>query len=249
MRITGNESECPRCHKVFGKELKFECPFCGGLIPKDSERCPTCLIDLRKLLGPDQETVERRTNTILDELIRFESSLVKEEQKRFCCPDCSWLLSGAEAKCPKCGRPLSNDDSLTCPVCMSTIRKDAKECEICGAVLRKESAPYKAPSIPTPPIPEPVAPAGPAAPKQELPEYNSHLKCPYCGGPAGLEATVCPQCNKTLVREQEPETPEETTDEALAALSQIAHDARKPRKRKLKARKATTVEKRTGGNE
>lgn len=159
MRITGTESECPRCHHKFEEDFKFECPFCGSLIPKGSERCPTCLIDLRGFGGQDQESVEKKTNDILEDLIQLESTLMKQEEKSFCCPTCSWLLNGTESKCPKCGRLLSEDEDLTCPICLSPMPRDASECPKCGAILRTRTAPQPESAVPTTSAPTPAVAA------------------------------------------------------------------------------------------
>ena len=260
MRIDGTESECPRCHKKFEVGFKFECPFCGGLIPKGSERCPTCLIDLGSFGGQDRETVEKKTDSILDELIQLESSLIKQEEKRFCCPECSWLLSGTESKCPKCGRPLVNGDGPVCPICMAPISKDATECARCGATLKIVREPE--PAAPAPPVPVVPSPApGPVPftaeqPKQvrpDLGDIDRLLTCPHCGAAAKMEATSCPTCGKGLVQRKEPvQEPEESpTDaaatEALQTLKEIEKQALGPRTRKLRDGKVTSVAPRAQG--
>lgn len=253
MRIMGTESECPRCHRKFEDDFRFECPFCGGLIPKGSVRCPTCQIDLHNFGGHDRESVEQKTDTIMNELIQLESSLIKQEKKQLCCPDCSCLLKGTESKCPKCGRALVGENGLTCPICMAPIRKDAKECGRCGAILRAEKAtqtrsqgPARPPAPTTPPGPPAIRPIKPG-----LSELESLLKCPHCGASAKMEATVCPKCNRSLVEKEAPAPPEEiVSDEAtkaLQTLGEIERQVRKRKSRKLRAGKVTTVEARTIG--
>ena len=245
MHITGTESECPRCHHKFEDGIRFECPFCGGLIPKGSKRCPTCQIDLMTFPGSTQQSVEQTADTILDELIKLESSLIKQDEKKYCCPGCSWLLAGSEQKCPRCGRALVDDTGVACPICFAPIQKDSKECPRCGAILRVEKAPATAP----PPVPPPPQPAEDViAEKKALKELEELLTCRYCGTAVNMEATTCPKCGGSLVTKPAPAPPaaETPTDaaatEALETLGEIEQSLG-AKTRKLRTGKVTTVEK------
>ena len=133
-RVSAGEEACPRCGSKFDKGTKYECPFCGSLVDANATECPSCFVNYQEF----SEKVKARgsddnIDSLLTEIIRLESSQVKEEPKRFSCPSCSWMLDGSEVRCPKCGADLSEDFSFQCPVCGSTVSATAAVCPLCGA--------------------------------------------------------------------------------------------------------------------
>jgi RNA polymerase subunit RPABC4/transcription elongation factor Spt4 len=69
---------------------------------------------------------------LLLEIIKLESTSVKQDDKRFSCPKCAWMLDGSEEKCPKCGDGFSGDTSFQCPICGGLVRPDSIKCPECG---------------------------------------------------------------------------------------------------------------------
>src|SRR5512139_2514395 len=125
MTVSGLESSCPRCGREFEKKTVFECPFCSSKIPENSAKCPICQIELSGVSDKAKaSTVDNSLDLLLDDLIEIESAQVKKEDKRFCCPKCTWLLDGSESKCPNCGQVLAGESGLQCPICGTLVSKD-----------------------------------------------------------------------------------------------------------------------------
>jgi len=135
-RVNPVDEACPRCGSKFTDNTKFECPFCGELVPQGSIACPTCHVDFSDFEAKtEKKPTDDSIDSLLMEIIRLESEQVKHEDKRLSCPNCSWLLTGAEDKCPKCGRSFAEDVTFMCPVCGSMVSTEADKCPDCGAVF------------------------------------------------------------------------------------------------------------------
>lgn len=138
-RISPSDEVCSRCGNRFVESTKFECPFCGELVVRGATSCSVCHVNYTEF----RERAEARggddsIDSLLTEIIRLEAASVKNEDKKLSCPECSWLLDGSEANCPKCGHSFAEDFSYQCPVCGSAIRADASNCPECGATFAPE---------------------------------------------------------------------------------------------------------------
>ena len=132
-RVSSGEEACPRCGNAFNKETRFECPFCGELVEMGAKSCEACHVNY----GEFKEKTEARggddsIDALLLEIIKLESTSVKQEDKRFSCPKCDWMLDGSEKKCPKCGDGFSGDTSFQCPICGALVSPDSIKCPECG---------------------------------------------------------------------------------------------------------------------
>ena len=138
-RVSSGEEACPRCGNAFTIETRFECPFCGELVERGAKSCEACHIDYAEF----KENTEARggddsIDSLLVEIIKLESTAVKQDEKRFSCPKCAWMLDGSEEKCPKCGESFSRDVSFQCPICGASVSPDSSKCPECGAVFSEE---------------------------------------------------------------------------------------------------------------
>lgn len=138
-RVDPDQKVCSRCGNEFSDSTKFECPFCGELVPQGVKQCPSCHVDYLDF-KERAETVggEDSIDSLLLDIIKLESSSVKEEEKKFSCPQCSWMLEGTETKCPKCGKSFEEDVSFQCPVCGAAVGADDSKCQECGAAFTED---------------------------------------------------------------------------------------------------------------
>ena len=132
-RVSSGEEVCPRCGNAFNTETRFECPFCGELVERGAKSCQACHVNY----GEFKEKTEARggddsIDSLLIEIIKLESMAVKQDDKRFGCPKCAWMLDGSEEKCPKCGERFSGDTSFQCPICGALVSPDSIKCPECG---------------------------------------------------------------------------------------------------------------------
>jgi RNA polymerase subunit RPABC4/transcription elongation factor Spt4 len=132
-RVSSGEEACPRCGNAFNKETKFECPFCGELVERGATSCQVCHVNYVEF----KEKTEARggddsIDSLLLEIIKLESVSVKQNEKKFSCPKCAWMIDGSEEKCPKCGEIFSDDVSFQCPICGSLVSPDSAKCPECG---------------------------------------------------------------------------------------------------------------------
>lgn len=147
-RITDTDHACPRCSSTFDEETKFECPFCGEMVDPKAKSCPFCHVDYDEFRSKSKKGSDANIDELLNEIISLESVQVKQDLKKFSCPDCSWLLDGTEEKCPKCGRDLSDEFAFQCPICGATVSHDAISCQECGAKFETEEGPSEPAEIP-----------------------------------------------------------------------------------------------------
>ena len=141
-RINEAEPACPRCNNKFDSGTKFECPFCGELVDPTVKECPVCHVDYGEFKAKTKRKgSDAQIDDLLNEIIKLESMQMKQEPKKFSCPDCSWLLEGSEGKCPKCGRDLTDEFSLQCPICGASVSPNAISCPDCGAKFDDEATP------------------------------------------------------------------------------------------------------------
>lgn len=227
-RVTESELACPRCNSKFGETTKFECPFCGELVDPKAKVCPFCHVDYDEFKSKTKKGSDANIDELLTEIIRLESMQVKQETKKFSCPDCSWLLDGTEGRCPKCGRDLSDEFAFQCPMCGTQVSQDALSCQECGANFETEETPS------TPPESEPAI--------SELEDFAASAKTtpPAIEPPKEPEA---PSRAEGPAIEQPPQTPAETVAPAPPPQPQEVQEqaperptVKKTRKRKLKAK-------------
>lgn len=253
-RINETESACPRCNNQFDIGTKFECPFCGELVDPKVKECPVCHVDYAEFKRKTKKKGrDADIDTLLNEIIKMESMEVKEEPKKFSCPDCSWLLDGSEGKCPKCGKDLSDEIALQCPICGAPVPPDAISCQECGAKFEEakaESSPpidkpqidelevfatevkgsspviEPKPELETKPIEQPVVPVPDAPPVTE---------------PPAVEPSV-PEMQPPAVQRTEIQAPENVTEappEQPLEPAAAKPATPKAKKRKLKAKTST----------
>ena len=181
-RIGGTEPVCPRCNNKFDRAMKLECPFCGELVDPRAKVCPVCHVDYHEF----REKTKRKgsdsnIDDILNEIIKLESTEVKEAPKKFSCPNCSWLLDGSESKCPKCGKSLEEDEyAFQCPICGSPVPSDAIVCPECGIPFEKHEAegPPARPAAKPPSVKE-----APAQPERRLEDLLDDLASSFRKAP------------------------------------------------------------------
>ncbi|MCU0859556.1 MAG: hypothetical protein MUE55_03105, partial [Thermoplasmata archaeon] len=141
-RVSGAEEACPRCGTKYGPETKFECPFCGDHVPKGAKSCPSCHVVFKEFHRETKKTVsEESIDQLLMEIIELEAHQVKQEEKRYSCPRCSWMLAGNEDRCPKCGAGFVDEVSYQCPICAATVPEDSDRCSECGTSFAEEEGP------------------------------------------------------------------------------------------------------------
>jgi len=181
-RVGHDDKSCPRCSNKFTASTRFECPFCAELIDTSGGSCPSCHVvfdDLRE--RTKDKASDDSIDSLLTEIIRLEALEVKQEDKKLSCPTCSWLLSGTEEACPKCGKSLVEDFNFQCPVCGEMVDKNAAKCQECGAAFAEDLPP---PKPPEPQRTEPVEAtpkaeeevAGPVAPAPESKKIQKRRK-------------------------------------------------------------------------
>ncbi len=140
-RVGPSETSCPRCGNGFTGLTKFECPFCGDMVTAGTKECPSCHIDFAEFVANSATIVsDEGIDSILLEIINMESSQVKQEERKFSCPKCSWMLDGSEETCPKCGEDLSKDAGLQCPICGAFVKAASSRCPECGTSFGPEAA-------------------------------------------------------------------------------------------------------------
>jgi len=147
-RVDPRDHICPRCGSEFYEGTKFECPFCGGLVSSKDRTCPSCNVDYSDFR---ERTIARGSDDSIDELlteiIGLESNQVKKEDKRYSCPNCSWMLDGSESLCPRCNHDLVVDLSFQCPVCGAIVSSNTSACPECGANFEETGEAAKTKSV------------------------------------------------------------------------------------------------------
>jgi predicted RNA-binding Zn-ribbon protein involved in translation (DUF1610 family) len=138
-RVSSSEDACPRCGNAFNVETRFECPFCGELVERGAKTCQACHVNYAEF----KEKTEARggddsIDALLVEIIKLESTAVKQDDKKFSCPKCAWMLDGSEEKCPKCGEDFK-DVSFQCPICGSSVSSDSYSCPECGVSFSEDT--------------------------------------------------------------------------------------------------------------
>jgi len=140
-RVDTNETSCPRCGNEFKDDTKFECPFCGDLVQSGLDECPSCHVsysEFKSRAAP--KATDDSIDSLLMEIIKLESTSIKEEEKRFSCPKCDLLLEGTETQCPRCGKGLDVEVALQCPVCGGLVGANDVRCGECGTVFDEGAA-------------------------------------------------------------------------------------------------------------
>ena len=133
--VKSNDTECPRCGLQFGPGTLFECPFCCGLVWRNSSSCTTCGIDLTKFSeGVERSTADFNMDEFVDTIIKTEIDEIKSTVRRVACPGCGLMIRGDETRCPRCDLPLE-EAMVDCPVCGEKLPVSAKSCGNCQAVF------------------------------------------------------------------------------------------------------------------
>jgi len=135
-RVDTNEETCPRCGNVFQEGTLFECPFCGDLVPSGLDQCPSCHVSYSEFKArAAPKAANDSIDSLLMEIIKLEATSVREEEKRFSCPQCDLLLEGTETQCPRCRKALDVEVALQCPVCGSLVGAGDAKCAECGTAF------------------------------------------------------------------------------------------------------------------
>ncbi len=262
-RVTGSEDSCPRCGTVYGKGTLFECPFCGVHVAPSSPKCPSCRVSYEEFNTRASEAhSDESIDTLLTDIISFESEQVRQEDKRFSCPRCSWMLDGSEEKCPKCGVGFQDAVCYQCPICAAMVGADSSRCPDCGTLFGEPEVPAEGQAVPeadaeqTAPEaaaePEPTAAETeterPPEPVQEqaVEPVQEEVVQPAPEEPAQAGPGPSPEpVMEPVAAEAEPATSEEPpaevrtgpAEEAAPEEKPQADEAPKPKQRKLKTRK------------
>ena len=230
-KVSGFESECPRCKKSFDASVKFSCPFCGEPVIAGSVTCSGCHVDFEGAAA--QHEAESNGKSVEDLLAELQN--VGKEEKD--------TAKTSTSECPRCG---------------AIVPPSADKCAICGAAFQRvkmggpaqvvpapqATAKKAEPLIPKTPVPTPSAPTKkqpekkplppPAAPtKFEVPQAITDLiaehepevvwACPKCGKDVSETALQCPHC-KTVFEpvEEEVEAPAPKTSKEEEAIKQLS---------------------------
>jgi RNA polymerase subunit RPABC4/transcription elongation factor Spt4 len=173
LRVSGQESACPRCGKEFGPDIKLECPFCGTLVPPHSNRCPSCQIDYLEFMEKAEvhllekaleKIVEEIDDLRLDEKPKNEEHLstrkplpepgVGDRAPEAVCPMCKTVVTTSDEVCPSCGavfemdtpdEMVGHDERACCPICGEIVGMDVVICPFCGAEFETEDMPAPEP--------------------------------------------------------------------------------------------------------
>ncbi len=242
-RVDPKDHICPRCGSEFYEGTKFECPLCGGLVSAREKICPSCYVDYSDFRN---KTIARGSDDSIDalltEIIGLESDQVKKEDRRYSCPNCSWMLDGSESYCPRCNHDLVADLSFQCPVCGTIVGSNSKACPGCGASFDEaeaEEKPQQEPSTVAPksvPEPEAVKAPEPPPPPPEPPKEVKPIvivkppkivaKPQERAAPEPAPEPVAPSPIPDIdLEEPRPEPPVETLEETLAKMeTQLEQD-------------------------
>jgi rubrerythrin len=241
-RITESEPTCPRCNNQFDSETKFECPFCGELVDPRVKECPVCHVDYAEFKAKTRSRGrDADIDDLLNEIIKLESMQLKQEPKKFSCPDCSWLLDGSESKCPKCGKDLSDEFAMQCPICGAPVSQVASSCAECGAKFDDEEA-ATPPTTAQPLINEledfaaTVKTSPPTIEPDKEPESPVSIERPITQPPEEPAKIEPPTIEQPALEVQEQEKPVEVVSEEPVEAAPVKPAAPKSKKRKLKAK-------------
>jgi len=241
-RIDEAEPACPRCNNKFDSGTKFECPFCGELVDPKVGVCPACHVDYAEFKAKtNRKGRDADIDDLLNEIIKLESVQVKQEPKKFSCPDCSWLLDGSEGKCPKCGKDLSDEFALQCPICGASVSSDSRSCAECGAKFDDEGT-TTTPATAQPLINEledfaaTVRTSPPTKEPEKERETPASIESPITPSPEELVTIEPPAIEPPAPEAREPEKPVEVVSEQPAEAVTVNPTAPKAKKRKLKAK-------------
>jgi len=221
-RIDEAEPTCPRCNNKFDSGTKFECPFCGELVDPKIGVCPACHVDYAEFKAKTKRKgSDANIDDLLNEIIKLESVQVKQEPKKFSCPDCSWLLDGSEGKCPKCGKDLSDEFAFQCPICGASVSSDSRSCAECGAKFDDEGTPTP-PAAAQPLIHEledfaaTVRTSPPIKEPEKEPEAPASIESPITPSPEEPAKIEPPAMEPPAPEAREPEKPVEVVSEQPA---------------------------------
>ena len=207
-RVDPKDQTCPRCGSEFYEGTKFECPLCGGLVSSRDKSCPSCHVDYGDFRTKSMaKGSEDSIDALLTEIIGAESAQIKKEDKRYSCPNCSWMLDGSESVCPRCNHDLVTDLSFQCPVCGAIVGSNARVCPECNASfdegLEEEESlsPSEPPKVSTKPTPAREVVKAPEAPPPPPPP-------PPPEPPREVKPVVVVKPAKVVARPEEPKAPE-----------------------------------------
>ena len=166
LRLTGLESECPKCKRRFGEDSELECPFCGTLVSPRLDHCPSCGIDYSEFADHAEEQLwQKALDKIVEEIEELrtedragsegpgdaleppaphETPRGPETDEEALCPVCQRVVSSSDSVCPGCGAEFEDgedaydDSTAVCPVCGETVSYEAPACPCCGAEFEDE---------------------------------------------------------------------------------------------------------------
>ncbi len=114
---------------------------CGNKVLEGADRCPFCQTHLDKVFmnREIEKVIEKRVmrrvlkQGISGDMAGSEIPKVALPEVKETCPACGLELKGGEAKCSRCGVPLtSGKELLECPECGETFVAGAAACPKCG---------------------------------------------------------------------------------------------------------------------
>jgi len=197
MRFKAKDEECPRCGWSAKRTGSFECPFCGELIAVDFEECPFCGADLSKMSPKARaQSIEKIRGTLMADLADFESSDEGNQEGKYCCPKCTALLDGLEAKCPRCGQVLIGKAGLKCPTCGAPVGKRKKSCPVCGSSISDAVKTARRMVLVFPGL-------EPLSADTHILEPESLRSCPICGAVVPTDIRRCPICDADFFEQVE----------------------------------------------
>lgn len=128
-------------------------------MPPGVTKCPVCATELQKVITR-RKSEKGGGLALSDDYLRKELPRIELPKTKVACPICAMELQGGEAKCPRCGIPLTSDrDMLECPECGALAPPGAESCPNCGVGFEEApSAPTPPPVEEIPPPPEPPVP-------------------------------------------------------------------------------------------
>jgi hypothetical protein len=148
----------------------IHCPLCGNKVPAGVSKCPVCATEIQRV-SSKRLSENLRSELLTEDFLHREIPRVVLPEAKHNCPLCALELKGTEAKCPRCGVPLSqvskaaDQEMLECPECGSLASFGSKSCPKCGVGF--EEAARETPSVP--PAEELPSPPGPL-PQRPMPE-------------------------------------------------------------------------------
>jgi len=150
----------------------IHCPLCGNKVPLGVTKCPVCATELQELTA--KRSAEGLLERPSEDFLHREIPKIVLPDAKHTCPLCAIELSGKEAKCPRCGVPLSmpkEEELLECPECGALAPFGSRSCPKCGIGFEEVPGPPPGEEFPPPEpmLPEPI-PERPIPPRHPIVE-------------------------------------------------------------------------------